>query len=139
MEKSVKVFLLFPRERVSQPISYHLVKDYDLVFNILHAEIRPNHRGELTMELTGEEDNLEKGLNFVREQGVEVRLFPQSIIRNEDQCIHCGACTGICPTQALYMDTVTWRLEFDMDKCIVCEQCVSACPVSAIDVNVFES
>ena len=138
MDKSIKVFLLFPREQVDKPISYHLVKDYDIVFNILHAEIRPNQRGQLTVKLTGTGDNLEKGLDFIREQGVEVRLFPQSIIRDENQCIHCGACTGICPTQALSMDTGTWLLEFDPDKCIVCEQCVSACPVSAIDVSIFE-
>ena len=137
MEKSIKIFLLFPREQVNKPVAYHLVKDYDIVFNILHAEIN-NTRGELTVELTGIEGNLEKGLDFIREQGVEVRLFPQSIIRDENQCIHCGACTGVCPTQALYMDTDTWLLEFDPDKCIVCEQCVTACPVSAIDVSIFE-
>lgn len=137
MEKSVKVFLLFPREKVGKPISYHLVKDYDIVFNILHAEI-DNTRGELTIELTGTEDNLEKGLQFIREQGVAVRLFPQSIMRDENVCIHCGACTGVCPTQALSMDTGTWLLGFDSDKCIVCEECVTACPVSAIDVRIFE-
>jgi ferredoxin len=137
MEKSVKVFLLFPKEKVGKPVSYHLVKDYDIVFNILRAEI-DDKRGELTVELSGTEENLEKGLAFVREQGVEVRLFPQSIMRDEHQCIHCGACTGVCPTQALVMDTDTWMLVFDSDKCIVCEQCVTACPVSAIDVSVFE-
>jgi L-aspartate semialdehyde sulfurtransferase ferredoxin len=137
MEKSVKVFLLFPKEKVGKPVAYHLVKDYDIVFNILHAEIN-NTRGELTVELTGTEDNLEKGLEFIREQGVEVRLFPQSIIRDEKRCVHCGACTGLCPTQALNMDTDTWLLGFDPDKCIVCEQCVSACPVGAIDVSIFE-
>ena len=39
MEKKIKVTLYFPANKVTKPITYHLVKDYDLKVNILNADI----------------------------------------------------------------------------------------------------
>ena len=45
--------------------------------------------------------------------------------------------TAVCPSGALYMDPIDWKLYFDESKCLVCELCLRACPVKAIDVNMF--
>lgn len=135
--KKIKVFLYFPPDKTDKPVVYRLVKDYDIVFNILQAEIQPSKRGRLTIELEGTEENLQKGLEFIENQGVKYRIFNKNIIWNEDNCVHCGACIAVCPSQALNMNKEDWSLNFDQSKCLVCEECIKACPVKAIDVDIF--
>src|SRR5690606_8279674 len=116
----------------------YLVKDYDVIFNILQAEVQPGKRGRLTIELEGTEENIQRALEFTKEYGIEYRPFNKNIVRNQGECVDCGACTAVCPSGALYMDTETWKLNFDEKKCLVCELCIRACPAKAIDINMFE-
>ena len=136
--KKIKLILYFPPERTDKPFTYHLVKDYDVIYNILQAEIQPGKRGRLTIVLEGTEENIQRALEFTREYGIEYRPFNKNIVRNQGECIDCGACTAVCPSDALHMNTETWKLNFDEKKCLVCELCIRACPVKAIDVNMFE-
>lgn len=46
-------------------------------------------------------------------------------------CLHCGACVGICPPNALFLHE-TETIEF-LDNCTECGLCVWVCPVGAID------
>lgn len=46
-------------------------------------------------------------------------------------CLHCGACVGICPPNALFLHE-TETIEF-LDNCTDCGLCVWVCPVGAID------
>ena len=135
--KKIKVFLYFPPDKTDKPVVYRLVKDYDIVFNILQAEIQPSKRGRLTIELEGTEENLQKGLEFIENQGVKYRIFNKNIIWNEDNCVHCGACIAVCPSQALNMNKEDWSLNFDQSKCLVCAECIKACPVKASGVDIF--
>jgi len=94
--------LRFPPEIVDQPIVYRLVKDFNLVFNILKAMITPGKEGIMILELSGDKENLEKGLNYLKDVGVDVKTIAQQMAKNEEVCIHCGACTAVCPTGALF-------------------------------------
>ena len=134
----LKLILYFPPEKTDKPFSYHLVKDYDLVFNILQAEVKPGKRGRLTVELEGSEENLERALDYITSNDIHYRPFNKNIVRNQGECMDCGACTAVCPSGALYMDRNSWELIFDESKCLLCELCIKACPVKAIDVNMFE-
>ncbi|MFX0188044.1 MAG: 4Fe-4S binding protein [Candidatus Hodarchaeota archaeon] len=49
-----------------------------------------------------------------------------------EQCIDCGACVSLCPTDALYMNDEE-RLEYTEEKCIACLLCVDSCPRFAIE------
>ncbi|NLJ41132.1 MAG: 4Fe-4S binding protein [Clostridiales bacterium] len=135
--KKLKVILYFPPESTDKPFTYHLVKDFDIVFNILQAEVQPGKRGRLTMELQGSEKNIEEALEFAKSHGIGYRPFNKNIVRNQGECMDCGACTAVCPSGALYMDKKSWELIFDESKCLLCELCIKACPVKAIDVNMF--
>lgn len=49
-----RIVLRFSEEIADQPIIYHLVRDYDLVINILKASINPHKEGTMVLELSGE-------------------------------------------------------------------------------------
>ena len=50
---------------------------------------------------------------------------------DQDACIGCGACVGVCPVGALSMDADA-KSVCDEGTCIDCGSCIGACPVSAI-------
>jgi ferredoxin len=126
--------LRFPPEIVDQPIVYRLVKDFNLVFNILKAMITPGKEGIMILELSGDRENLEKGLKFLTDVGVDVKTIAQQVAKNEEVCIHCGACTAVCPTGALFVDRQTFEVIYNPEKCTACGFCVSACITKAMEV-----
>lgn len=63
--------LTFPEERVTQPVIYHLVKDFDVVPNIRRAAIE-NHFGWLVLELEGDPERIEAAKVYLVDQGIEI-------------------------------------------------------------------
>lgn len=128
-----KIVLRFNVNLSEQPIIYRLVKDFDLMVNILKADINPRREGSMVMELGGE--NFEKGVQFLEEIGVVVEPLSQTVIKNEELCTNCGACTIICPVEALYLERPSMEVRFDDLKCVVCGLCVKYCPMKAMEVK----
>jgi ferredoxin len=135
MTISKRVVLHFQSRMVDQPIIYRLVKDYDLVLNILKASITPKEEGIMVVELTGPRANYDKGIKYLQGAGVRIQSLGQDIMRNEARCTHCGACVVICPTGALSLDQKTKMVNFDDGQCTACELCVLACPPRAMEVH----
>jgi len=131
----IKVTMRFSANDITVPVTYHLVKDYDLMVNILNADISLNKIGTLVVDIAGEEENIKKGLEYVRSLGVDVKIFNKNIIWEADKCIHCGACTAVCPSGALAMDKTDWSLTFDREKCLICGLCVKACPINVMNIT----
>lgn len=130
-----KIVLKFPHQLVNQPIICKLVKDYNLEFNILKAYITPQEEGLVILELQGEKEEYNKGINYLRQIGVKIELLSQDIVRNENRCTHCGACISICPSNALVIDLITRKVIFYDNKCIACGLCIPACPVKAMELH----
>jgi ferredoxin len=112
-----------------------LVRDFDLVFNILKASVTPKEEGLLVLELSGEQGSYEKGMEYLAEVGVRVQPLSQNVIRDEARCTHCGACIVICPTHAFEIESLTRRVNFLDAKCIACGLCIKACPPRAMEVH----
>ncbi|MCL6611385.1 MAG: 4Fe-4S dicluster domain-containing protein [Peptococcaceae bacterium] len=129
-----KIVLRFGPDISDKPIIYRLVKDYDLVVNIVKANVNPQKEGTMVLEITG--GQVEGGMNYLRDQGVQVQALTQDIARDEEKCIMCGACTAICPTGALYMERPSMEVRFDGDNCVVCHLCLKICPVKAMEVRI---
>ena len=129
-----KIILRFGTEIVVKPIIYRLIKDYDLVVNIVQANVNPEKQGTMVLEVTG--DKYDEGLDFLRALGVSVQYLDQEIARNEDKCFMCGECTGVCPTGALYMKRPSMEVFFNENDCVVCQLCVKICPVKAMEVRI---
>lgn len=89
---SKRIVLHFPHRLVDQPIVYKLVKEYDLQFNILKAYVTPQEEGLMVLELSGEDENFNKGIEYLQSSGVKIQPLSQDVIRNEVKCTDCGVC-----------------------------------------------
>jgi len=129
------LILRFPKTEVQKPIVCNLARQFDLVFNILNAGILPRKEGFMVLELSGVRKNFREGVQYLKSQGVDVQNASQEVKRDDEVCTHCGACTAVCPTDALSIKRPEMTVEFDQSKCSVCELCVRACPPKAMKVR----
>lgn len=125
-----RVVLSFQRFQLDKPLTYKLVKDFDLVVNILQAKVT-TEEGKLVLGLEGLEQNIESGIEWLKDQKVIVEPLATGLAVEKDTCVDCGACTAVCPTRAVHFQE-DWTLDYDEEKCILCLSCVPACPVRAI-------
>ena len=130
-----RVTITFPKRTVQMPVTYRLAKDFNVAANIIRAQVAPNQIGKLVVELSGDIDQLDAAIQWMREQNIAVSLGLGEIVIDEESCVHCGLCTGVCPTQALTLNPESFKLTFTRSRCIVCEQCIPTCPVDAISTN----
>ena len=130
-----RITLTFPRSTIQMPVTYRLAKDFNVAANIIRAQVAPNQIGKLVLELSGDIDQLEAAIEWMRANDLVVSLAMGEILIDEDICVHCGLCTGVCPTEALNLDPETFQLRFWRQRCVVCEQCIPTCPVQAISTN----
>ncbi len=130
-----RVTLTFPRNTVQMPVTYLLAKDFNVAANIIRAQVAPNQVGKLVVELSGDIDELEAAIEWMKFRSINVSFASQEIIIDEESCVDCGLCTGVCPTEALTLDPETFKLQFRRSRCVVCEQCIPTCPVQAISTN----
>lgn len=128
-----KVIFSFPPALVEEPITYVLIKEYDLQVNILRATVRPRDRGRMVVELKGKKENLDKAFEWLDDAGIQVDALVQEMRHIPEQCVSCTACTPLCPTGALSVDKNSRELVFDHTKCIICEACIPACSYGALE------
>ena len=129
------LILRFPRTESHKPIVCNLVKKFDLEFNILNARILPRKEGMMVLELSGDKKQFKMGVNYLKEQNVQVENAGNDVKRHEDICTHCGTCTAVCPTGALHIKRPEMLVVFDQKKCSLCEICVKVCPPRAMYVR----
>ncbi len=130
-----RVTLTFPRQAVQMPVTYRLARDFNVAANIIRAQVAPNQVGKLVVELSGDIDQLDAALDWMRSQSIEVSVAQSEILIDEEACVECGLCTGVCPTEALTLEPRSFRLVFHRSRCVVCEQCIPTCPVEAISTD----
>lgn len=135
-ENCLEVQLTFPPEISGDPLVCHLVRDYDLTFNILQASISPRKEGHLTLKLMGNAQNIQASIDFLKKEGVKVTGIAQNVVRIEDLCMHCGMCTALCTVKALTVEQGSRLVCFDAEQCTACGLCVLVCPVGAMVLQV---
>jgi L-aspartate semialdehyde sulfurtransferase ferredoxin len=127
-----RMMLSFPKSETEKPIVYHLVKDYDLVINIFRAKVTPEEYGYLVLDVSGTDQNIKRGMDFVRTLNVEVDEAGVGVTWDADKCTHCGNCLTHCPTKALRIrDRATRVVEFFPGDCVECLACITVCPFGA--------
>ncbi len=77
MKKRIK--LTFPQHLIREPMIFTMAKQFDVMPNIRRARVTETV-GEMVLELDGAEENLEKGIRYLREKGVDVELVEGDIV-----------------------------------------------------------
>ena len=133
--KKKRVVLTFPPNLIEQPIVYNLIKKYDLMVNILRANITAKEQGRLVIEMSGAKKNLDSGMEYLSGLGIEMQPLAHDIKWHENKCIHCTFCVPVCPSGALDLNQEDMLVSFTKDKCIACELCVKVCPYNVVEIQ----
>ncbi len=73
------VKLTFPQQLIKQPLTFEMAKKYDIMPNICRAKVT-DKIGELVLELEGKEQDLIKGVDFLKKSGVIVEPVVGDIV-----------------------------------------------------------
>ena len=130
-----RIVLHFPRQLVDKPIVYRLVKDFNLEFNILKAEVNPKEEGVLVLEIKGSDAEYARGLEYLKSSGVKIQSLSEDVTMDRKKCVDCTVCIPLCPTSALEQDPDTLEVRFIKEKCIACGICIKACPYGAMRIS----
>jgi ABC-type methionine transport system ATPase subunit len=77
MKKRVK--LTFPQQLIKEPMVFTMAKQFNVMPNIRRARVTETV-GEMILELEGAEEDLEKGIHWLKEKGIEVELVEGDVI-----------------------------------------------------------
>ena len=73
------VHLVFPQELIKEPAIYTMAKKYDVMPNVRRAKITETV-GEVTLELEGTSENLDKAIKYLEKTGIKVEPIVGDII-----------------------------------------------------------
>jgi NAD-dependent dihydropyrimidine dehydrogenase PreA subunit len=112
---------------VRHPIIASVILETGTLVNIERASIDAVS-GEIVLEVPAEKCQAVK--EAFEKRGVKVMLLEIPVVRDENECVHCGACVSICPTGTFRFDD--WKVVADSGKCIQCGACIVGCPQRAL-------
>jgi ferredoxin len=133
---SKRFVLTFPPASSGEPITFNLIRKFDIMVNIVRADISPGKIGHLVMEMTAPAKVLKEGMAYIRQHNIDCEPIEKKISYREELCIHCGACTSVCFAGALTMGRQSAELSFDPEKCVVCELCLKSCPLKLFSIDI---
>lgn len=73
------VHLIFPQKLIKKPVIYTMAKKYNIIPNIRRAKITETV-GEVTLELSGTKDDLEKAGRYLERVGIKVEPVVGDIV-----------------------------------------------------------
>lgn len=76
-KKAVK--LTSPQTLITEPLTFRMAKQFDVLPNIRRARVTETP-GEMVLELEGTEENLQRGIQYLEEQGVQVTAVEGDIL-----------------------------------------------------------
>ena len=124
----MKIKINVPTKMLVDPIIAESIIETKTLLNISQAQI-DSTQGRIIADVTKEEFNDFKAA--LTSRGAEIIVLDSPIIRDEDECVECGACVSVCPVKVFSFDD-EWSLKVDEDKCIQCGTCVEMCPHNAL-------
>lgn len=135
MEK--RIVLNFPAENAQQPVIYDIVKKFNVIPNILKANVKADQGGRMVLELVADDEkDVRAAIGYIENCGIEVSSIGSKITRNAELCIDCGTCASSCLSGALTIQAPDWKLVFNPEKCVACKLCIKACPLKLFSMDV---
>ncbi len=74
-----RVKLTFPQDLIREPVIFVMAKEFNIMPNIRRARVTETV-GEMILELEGADDNIEKGIESLKQKGVNVELVEGDIL-----------------------------------------------------------
>ncbi len=128
----MKLLVKFSKRQIREPIIARMVKETGVLICIDRANI-DSTSGEVLIDVP------DKQADMLREKmetmGAEVRVVEDAILRDEEECIDCGACISVCPRDVFSYDA-DWHVCLREERCVLCGKCILACPHGALSQRV---
>ncbi|MGP8319992.1 MAG: 4Fe-4S binding protein [Methanosarcinaceae archaeon] len=124
----MKIKINVATDLVVTPIIAEVIIETGALLNISQAHI-DSTKGEITADVP--KDDFENFREALISRGVEVIVLDKPILRNEDECVECGACVSVCPVKVFTFDE-DWSVNIDEEKCVQCGTCIEMCPHGAL-------
>lgn len=128
----MKIKINFPTDILVHPIIAEIILETGALLNISQAHIDSIH-GKIVADVAEGQFNAIK--NALTSRGATVKVLDKPILRDEDECIECGACISVCPVKVFSFGE-DWSVNLDVDKCIQCGTCLSMCPHGALILEI---
>lgn len=74
-----RLHITFPPERIAEPVMCEVAKQFDVVYSIRRAHVTPE-AGWMDLELTGEEVEINRVVEYLQERGLRVDPIEGDII-----------------------------------------------------------
>jgi len=74
-----RVKLTFPPHLIREPVIFTMAKKFDIMPNIRRARVTETV-GEMILELEGVQENIDKGIESLRQRGIDVELVEGDVI-----------------------------------------------------------
>jgi len=74
-----RVRLTFPQNLIKEPVIFTMAKQFNVVPNIRRARVTETV-GEMVLEIEGTEEDIDKGLQWLREKGLDIELAEGDVI-----------------------------------------------------------
>ena len=127
----MKIKISIPTERIHNPIISESIIETGISINIMVANIDSTY-GELIADVNDFRfDRIKNALEF---RGAIVSILDRPILRDDEECVECGACISVCPMNVYCFD-VDWNVQVDEKKCIQCGMCIKMCPHGALKLG----
>ncbi len=126
----MKLLLSFDSITVKKPIISKVTLESGALINILRASVGAR-KGEIIIEVP--EEKVEIVEKILKAEGVFVSELKKAVEKNEERCVHCGACISVCPTEAIRKNEEN-KVIVEEKLCIHCGTCVTSCPTQALNL-----
>ncbi len=78
--QKIRVQLIYKEDLVKEPIICMVCKKFDVILNIRKATVTKD-TGVLVVEIDGEEEEIERVIDFLKEKGIDVQPLEGHIFR----------------------------------------------------------
>jgi ABC-type methionine transport system ATPase subunit len=74
-----RIKLTFPQHLIKEPVIFTMAKKFNIIPNIRRARVTETV-GEMILELDGDDEDVKKGVEELKQQGVDVELVEGDIL-----------------------------------------------------------
>ncbi len=126
----MKFLLYVTPEIIARPLIAETVLETGTLLNVDRADIKPSG-GEIIIDVP--QDRYDEVTAALIKRGAKIIPLEQPVIKDDEECINCGACISVCPTGVISFDE-EWCVVMDVSKCVQCGLCITMCPHGALKV-----